>query len=102
EINIDMSPSTVEETITVTAEAPLVQTAPAIGTAVSEEQLENLPLNGRHVANLAILAPGTSLAYNSDPTKPGQLTVALNGGIGRHVNLLLDRGDNTADNVRSA
>src|SRR4030095_709053 len=102
EINIDMSPSTVEETITVTAEAPLVQTAPAIGTVVSEEQLENLPLNGRQFANLAILAPGTSLAYNSDPTKPGQLTIALNGGIGRNVNFLIDGGDNTDDTIGGA
>ncbi len=69
---------------------------------VSEEQLENLPLNGRQFANLAILAPGTSLAYNSDPTKPGQLTVALNGGIGRNVNYIIDGGDNTDDTIGGA
>lgn len=102
EINIDMSPATVEETITVTAEAPLVQTEAAIGTVVSDQQLENLPLNGRQFANLAILAPGTSLAYNSDPTKPGQLTIALNGGIGRNVNFLIDGGDNTDDTIGGA
>jgi len=102
EINIDMSPSTVEETITVTAEAPLVETTPAIGTVVSEQQLENLPLNGRQFANLAILAPGTALSYNSDPTKPGQLTVALSGGSGRNVNFLVDGGDNTDDTIGGA
>src|SRR5690349_5105094 len=95
EVSITMSPSTVEEAITVTAEAPLVETTPAIGAVVSEEQLENLPLNGRQFANLAALAPGTVLTYNSDPTKPGQLTVALNGGIGRNVNYIVDGGDNT-------
>src|SRR5829696_705940 len=102
EINIDMSPSTVEESITVIDEAPLVQTTPSIGTVVSEQQLENLPLNGRQFANLAVLAPGTELAYNSDPTKPGQLTVALNGGIGRNVNFLVDGGDNTDDTIGGA
>jgi hypothetical protein len=102
EINVEMSASTVEETITVTAEAPLVQTEPAIGTVVSEQQLENLPLNGRQFANLAILAPGTQLAYNADPTKPGQLTVALNGGIGRNVNYIVDGGDNTDDTIGGA
>jgi hypothetical protein len=102
EINVEMNPATVEETITVTAEAPLVETTPAIGTVVSEEQLQNLPLNGRQFANLAILAPGTALAYNSDPTKPGQLTVALNGGIGRNVNFLVDGGDNTDDTIGGA
>jgi len=102
EINVDMSPSTVEESITVVDEAPLVQTTPAIGTVVSEQQLENLPLNGRQFANLAILAPGTELTYNSDPTKPGQLTVALNGGIGRNVNYIVDGGDNTDDTIGGA
>jgi carboxypeptidase family protein/TonB-dependent receptor-like protein len=102
EINVEMNPSTVEETITVTAEAPLLQTEPAIGAVVSEEQLENLPLNGRQFANLAVLAPGTQLAYNADPTKPGQLTVALNGGIGRNVNFLIDGGDNTDDTIGGA
>ncbi len=102
EINVDMSASTVEESITVVDEAPLVQTTPSIGTVVSEQQLENLPLNGRQFANLAILAPGTALSYNSDPTKPGQLTVALNGGIGRNVNFLIDGGDNTDDTIGGA
>ena len=69
---------------------------------VSQQQLENLPLNGRQFANLAVLAPGTALAYNSDPTKPGQLTVALNGGIGRNVNFLVDGGDNTDDTIGGA
>lgn len=102
QIDVTLSPSTLQEAITVTAEAPLVQTTPAIGTVVSEQQLENLPLNGRQFANLAILAPGTSLAYNSDPTKPGQLTVALNGGIGRNVNFTIDGGDNTDDTIGGA
>ncbi|HEX3556338.1 MAG TPA: TonB-dependent receptor [Thermoanaerobaculia bacterium] len=102
ELTVDMSPSTVEESITVVDEAPLVQTTPTIGAVVSEKQLENLPLNGRQFANLAILAPGTSLSYNSDPTKPGQLTVALNGGIGRNVNYLVDGGDNMDDTIGGA
>lgn len=90
------------ETVAVTSEAPLVRSEPAIGTVVSTEELENLPVNGRQFANLAILAPGTSLAYNSDPTKPGQLTVAMNGGIGRNVNYVIDGGDNTDDTIGGA
>lgn len=101
-LEVEMSSASVEEQITVVDEAPLVQTTPSIGTVVSEQQLENLPLNGRQFANLAVLAPGTSLAYNSDPTKPGQLTVALNGGIGRNVNYIIDGGDNTDDTIGGA
>jgi len=101
-LEISLSSSNVQEAITVVDEAPLVQTSPSIGTVVSQEQLENLPLNGRQFANLAVLAPGTSLAYNSDPTKPGQLTVALNGGSGRNVNFIIDGGDNTDDTIGGA
>ena len=102
EIDVTMGSATVEETITVTSEAPLIETTPSMGTVVSEQQLESLPLNGRQFANVAVLAPGTSLAYNTDPTKPGQLTIALNGGIGRNVNYIVDGGDNTDDTIGGA
>jgi hypothetical protein len=98
-LEVTMSASTVQESITVVDEAPLVSTTPSIGTTVSQQELESLPLNGRQFANVAVLAPGTSLDYNSDPTKPGQLTIALNGGIGRNVNFLVDGGDNTDDTI---
>src|SRR6266540_772612 len=101
-LNITMSLATATAAVTVTAEVPLVRSEPAIGAVVSEKELKSLPLNGRQFANVAVLAPGTSLAYNSDPTKPGQLTVALNGGIGRNVNYLTDGGDNTDDTIGGA
>src|SRR2546430_1040446 len=64
--------------------------------------MENLPLNGRQFANLGSLAPGTPLSVNSDPTKPGQMTIALNGGSGRNVNFVIDGGDNTDDTIGGA
>ena len=102
ELDITLKPAAVKESITVTAEAPLIADEPAIGTTVSQDELENLPLNGRQFANLGVLAPGTQLAYNADPTKPGQLTIALNGGIGRNVNFMVDGGDNTDDTIGGA
>ena len=101
-VDASMKVAAVEETITVTAEAPLIATTPSIGTVVSQNELENLPLNGRQFANVAVLAPGTGLSYNSDPTKPGQLTVLLNGGIGRNLNFTVDGGDNTDDTIGGA
>ncbi len=102
ELNVTLKQASVTEAITVTADAPLVATEPSIGTVVSQNELENLPLNGRQFANLASLAPGTTLSVNADPTKPGQLTVALNGGSGRNVNYLIDGGDNTDDTIGGA
>lgn len=101
-IEITLAQSTVQETVTVVDEAPLVATTPSIGTTVSQQELKSLPLNGRQFANVAALAPGTTLAHNSDPTKPGQLTVALNGGIGRNINFVVDGGDNTDDTIGGA
>ena len=100
--NVTLKQAAVKEQITVTAEAPLLATSPSIGTVVSQKELENLPLNGRQFANLGTLAPGTTLSVNSDPTKPGQLTIALNGGSGRNVNFLIDGGDNTDDTIGGA
>src|ERR1700674_2775747 len=88
--------------ITVVDEAPLIANTPSVGAVVSQQELDNLPLNGRQFANLAVLAPGTSLGHNTDPTKPGQLVVALNGGIGRNVNYTIDGGDNTDDTIGGA
>jgi hypothetical protein len=101
-LNFTMTVATATASVTVTAETPLVRSDPAIGTVVSEKELQTLPLNGRQFANLAVLAPGTSLYYNGDPTKPGQLTVALNAGSGRNVNYVIDGGDNTDDTIGGA
>jgi len=101
-LDATMRQSKVAELVTVTAEAPLVETTPSIGTVVSQNELQALPLNGRQFANLGVLAPGTMLGYNTDPTKPNQLVVELNGGSGRNVNYLMDGGDNTDDTIGGA
>jgi hypothetical protein len=101
-LNVSLRQASVKEQITVTAASPLIETTPAIGTVVSQREIANLPLNGRQFANLGSLAPGTTLSVNSDPTKPGQLTIALNGGSGRNVNFLVDGGDNTDDTIGGA
>jgi hypothetical protein len=101
-LNVTLKQASVKEQITVTASSPLIETTPAIGTVVSQREIANLPLNGRQFANLGSLAPGTTLSVNSDPTKPGQLTIALNGGSGRNVNFLVDGGDNTDDTIGGA
>src|SRR5258708_5055653 len=101
-VNVSLKQVAVSEQITVTAEAPLVSTTPAIGTIVTEKEIQNLPLNGRQFANLGTLAPGTNLMTNSDPTKPDQLVIAVNGGTGRNMNYLIDGGDNTDDTIGGA
>jgi outer membrane receptor protein involved in Fe transport len=49
------------ETIEVTAGAPVIETARTqVATAITPEEVHNLPLNGRNYLDLALLAPGVS------------------------------------------
>ncbi len=48
----------VGENITVTAEPPFLNTAPAISTVIDRQFVENLPLNGRSLQGLLALTPG--------------------------------------------
>jgi hypothetical protein len=54
-----MSPSTVQETVTVTADAPLLDVATsAIGSNIDSRQMQDIPIQGRDWTSLALLAPG--------------------------------------------
>lgn len=61
--------SSASETVTVTSEAPIINTTDsAIGSVVTREQVENLPLNGRSFLSLALLEPGAQVTYNATST----------------------------------
>ena len=54
------------ETVTVTAETPLIETtSSSVGGVVDIERIESLPLNGRQFANLAVTIPGVGLGFHS-------------------------------------
>ncbi|MBI4888434.1 MAG: TonB-dependent receptor [Acidobacteria bacterium] len=59
EVNMQMAPSTVQETVTVTGEAPLVDTTGStVGANIDPRQMQDLPVNGRNWMDLTLLAPG--------------------------------------------
>ena len=59
--NLTLELGSVNETITVTAEAPLLQqTTTELGTVISEQAVKELPLNGRNFTQLMILTPGAN------------------------------------------
>ena len=59
--NVTLDIGTLGETITVSAEAPLLQQASAeLGTVISEEAVHELPLNGRNFTQLMLLTPGAN------------------------------------------
>jgi len=58
-VDMRMSPQALQETVTVTAEAPLVDTrGSTVAANIDPRQVEQLPLNGRNWMDLTLLAPG--------------------------------------------
>jgi hypothetical protein len=99
-VDIQLRVATLQETVTVTAESPLIDTtSSAVGGVVDVGRIESLPLNGRQFANLAVTIPGVGLGFHSDPTKSTQFSPQINGGNGRNVNYQIDGGDNNDDTV---
>jgi hypothetical protein len=61
-VNVQMAPSTVQETVTVTAEAPLLNVATSsLGGNIDPRQVQELPVQGRNWMALAMLAPGSRM-----------------------------------------
>jgi carboxypeptidase family protein/TonB-dependent receptor-like protein len=86
-VNIQLAPSTVQETVTVTAEAPLLNiTTSVLGGNVDPQQVQELPVAGRNWMALALLAPG-SRTSSSNATAP---LPDRGGGETREFQLNLD------------
>ncbi len=73
-INFSLQLGSVEQTLEVTAAAPLLQTENAtLGGVVETEKIRNLPLNGRSFVQLSVLTPGVRVA------EPSQFTSSTDG-----------------------
>jgi outer membrane receptor protein involved in Fe transport len=60
-VDFTLAPSAVQETITVTATAPVVDTVSvALGTVIEQKQMAELPLIDRSYSKLIVLAPGAN------------------------------------------
>src|SRR5688572_25983764 len=59
-LNLDLGVSGVQETVTVTGEAPLIDTTTSnIAGNIDPRQIQDLPINGRNWMDLTMLAPGS-------------------------------------------
>ena len=96
----------VEENVTVSTEAPLVETSHAtLGIVIDEKKIVELPLNGRNFTQLGIAAPrrhrgaGRRLGGASGDATPGGFGAAtagfsVNGQRNQSNNFLLDGASN--------
>jgi hypothetical protein len=58
-VNVQMAVSTLQETVTVTGEAPLLDVSTSVvGGNIDQRQMQDLPIQGRDWTSLALLAPG--------------------------------------------
>ena len=68
-IDLQMAVSTIQETVTVSAEAPLLNVASSsLGGNINPEQVQELPVQGRNWMALAMLAPGSRMTSDSATT----------------------------------
>src|SRR5450432_1312731 len=94
EIEFDLSVAGAKETVTVSAEPPLVETEPnPVSYLIDERAIIGLPLNGRRFTDLALLTPGVT----QDPrglTSGSNGDLAFGGIRGFQSSYLVDGEDN--------
>lgn len=98
--NFTLKPGSVSETIEVTSAAPLVDVLKTdVSTNITPQQVQELPLIGRDIADLAYLSPGVKAADSYDPTKNRYSILSVNGQGGRNVNVTVNGVDNKDNTV---
>jgi hypothetical protein len=100
--NVKLTLGNQSETVEVNAGALQINTD-QIGVAgdISKEQIDNLPINGRNILDVAQLQPGVILqsGMSFDPTKAGYSALSVSGVGGRTTRILLDGQDITDETV---
>lgn len=72
-------------------QVPLIERTPAMTTLVSDQQVRDLPLDGRNFLELALLAPGTAPApQGSASSVRGDFALTVNGAREDFNNYILD------------
>ena len=60
-LQIHLKAGNISETVQITGDAPLINESPAVGTVIDRQFVGNLPLSGRSLQSLILLAPGVLL-----------------------------------------
>ena len=96
-VNVTLSIGALSETVLVAGVSPMVETTNvSVGTVVSQEQIVDLPLNGRSVLQLIVLSgaavENTGLTDNRQ--YPNAVAISVAGGTGNSTMYLVDGGYN--------
>lgn len=99
-VNGELKPGATSEVIEVTSDALLLdQTKTSVSQTITPSEVEELPMVGRDVANLAYLAPGVKATDSYDPTKNRYAIISVNGANGRNINVTVNGIDNKDNTV---
>lgn len=100
-LDFKMNPGVQTANVTVTAgETELVSREKTdVSLNITPREVQDLPLNGRDLGNLAYLAPGVKPVDSYDPTKRRIAVFAVNGSSGRNVNVTVNGIDNKDNTV---
>ncbi len=106
-LDIEMSIGQMSETISVSAEAPMLTTATAsTGQVITTRQIDNMPLSGRTPLALAQLAFGVTPTDDPRFTRPfdnaGPSGFSMGGSPSRSNELLIDGAPDTTGDSRVA
>jgi hypothetical protein len=100
-VNVTLRIGAVTETVTVEANATMVEVrSTAVGTVVTEEEIVGLPLNGRQPSQLVLLAGGavangaSGALIGSQRQYPSAVAIAVAGGTANSTLYLVDGGYN--------
>ncbi|HEY0099195.1 MAG TPA: TonB-dependent receptor [Pyrinomonadaceae bacterium] len=93
--DVNLEVGAVGETVTVNADAPLLEADTASrGQVIESTRISELPLVGRNPINLATLAPGVTFNGNPQFNRPfdngDNVNFSINGGLNRHNDFQLD------------
>src|SRR5215469_54970 len=94
-LNFTLKVGSVVEQVVVTGSEPQLQTQTAdVGNVVDTQKVNDLPLNGRRYADLALLEPGVQKFYAANNPAPDRFSV--NGNMELQNNFLLNGIDNNS------
>jgi hypothetical protein len=100
--NIQLELGAATAVVEVTAGAETVNTEQAqVQGVITEDQIENLPINGRNFLDLAQLEPGVQIQDGGDfdPTKTGFSSISFGGRYGRTARIQVDGVDVSDETV---
>jgi outer membrane receptor protein involved in Fe transport len=99
-VDLGLKPGSTSETVEVTGAVPLVDELKTdVSANITPTEVQEMPMIGRDVANLAYLAPGVKAADSYDPTKNRMAILSVNGQGGRNVNVTVNGVDNKDNTV---